>query len=372
MTPSAPSAIDRTHHARILIRGTNWIGDAVMTMPAVQRLRELEPDAHLALLCPAKLHDLWRHNIHLNEIIPFDDQPNLRQLREKYFHVAIIFPNSFRSAYECWRAGIPQRIGFAGHWRRHLLTTVVEEPPAEQVVYRDITVAGKTFQRKVFPTVRHQAHRYLDLIARLGGNHDIVYPKIWVAPGEIPALSKFVREGSRPFFGLIAGAEYGPAKRWFPDRFAEVAARVSAEVPCRWLLLGGPGDVAIAGQIEDQLRATLGDDRAVVNVAGKTTLLELCELVKCCRLVLTNDTGPMHITSAIGTPLVAIFGSTSAALTGPLGPHAVIVKADVECTPCFFRECPIDFRCMKSITVERVTAAVLKLWQTVEKEHHRG
>lgn len=369
MTPSEPSAIVRTHHTKILIRATNWIGDAVMTMPAVQRLREAEPESHIALLCPAKLHDLWRHNTHLNEVIAFDDEPDIRQLREQYFHVAIILPNSFRSAWECWRAGIPKRIGFAGHSRRWLLTRIVDEPASEKVVYQDITVAGKTFQRKVYPTIRHQAHRYLDLVAAVGGKHELTAPKIRVAPGDMPALTKFAREDGRPFFGLIAGAEFGPAKRWLPERFVEVAQRVTDEVDCRWLVFGGPGDVAVAGQIEQQLRTALGDDHAVVNVAGKTTLPELCELVKCCRLVLTNDTGPMHVTSAIGTPLVAIFGSTSAELTGPLGPHAVIIKADVECTPCFLPECPIDFRCMNSITADQVTDAVLKLWHDTKQTH---
>jgi heptosyltransferase II len=355
MTPFAPSAIVRKPRARILIRGTNWIGDAVMTMPAVHRLRELEPDAHLALLCPAKLHDLWRHNPFLNAVLAEDE------LRPDQYDVAIILPNSFRSAWECRCARIPTRVGFAGHWRRKLLTHVVKEPEAEQPVRKQITAGGKTFEVKSFPVIRHQAHRYLDIIGFLGGNQELVQPKIWLAPGEISSITKFIREGSRPFFALNAGAEYGPAKRWMPERFAEVAERVAAEVPCRWLLLGGPGDVEIAGQIEASLRARLGEERAVVNVAGKTSLVELCELIKFSKLLVTNDTGPMHIATAVGTPVVAVFGSTSAELTGPLGPHATVVIANAECTPCFLRECPIDFRCMNSITPTQVIEAVLRL-----------
>src|SRR5437867_5635855 len=156
MTPSAKSAIDNIPRARILVRGTNWIGDAVMTMPAAHRLREFEPESHITLLCPAKLHDLWRHNPYINEVTD-----NL----SGQFDVAVIFPNSFRSAWECWRAGIPTRVGFAGHWRRMLLTHVVEEPRAEQPVYKDISIAGKTFKVKSFPTIRHQLHRYLDLVS---------------------------------------------------------------------------------------------------------------------------------------------------------------------------------------------------------------
>jgi heptosyltransferase II len=363
MTPSEPSAIVRKPRARILIRATNWVGDAVITMPAVHRLRELERDAHLTLLCPAKLHDLWRHNPHLNAVIDIDE------LHPHQYDVALILPNSFHAAWECRRARIPIRVGFTGHWRRQLLTHVVQEPKAEQPVQKQLTVAGQSFAVKSFPVIRHQVHRYLDLIAFLGGNRELVQPKIWLAPGELSPLTKFFREDSRPVFAINAGAEYGPAKRWFPERFAEVAERVAAEVACRWLLLGGPGDGEIAGKIEADLRARLGEDQAVINTAGKTTLLELCELIKFSQLLLTNDTGPMHIATAVGTPVVALFGSTSAELTGPLGPKATVITAPVECTPCFLRECPIDFRCMNSIIPAQVTDAVLQLWRRTEPSH---
>jgi len=369
MTLSPESAIDRTRSTRILVRATNWIGDTVMSMPAVQRLRELQPQGHIALLCSAKLHDLWRHNPFLNDVIPFDYTADIAALRAGVFDIAIIFPNSFRSAWECWRARIPRRIGFAGHRRRKLLTDVAPEPPGDTVVRKPITVEGKTFEVKHFPTIRHQVHRYLNLIALLGGNPEPVPPRIWLSPGDLPALTKFLHEGSRQFIGINAGAEYGPAKRWIPEHFSEVAKRVSDEIACRWLLLGGPGDVEIANAIESQLRTQVADPRHVVNVAGKTTLMELCELIKFCKLLLTNDTGPMHLAAALGTPVVAIFGSTSAELTGPLGKQCVVVHQDVECSPCFLRECPIDFRCMNRITVDQVTDAVLKLWHAAVPTH---
>ena len=337
MTPSPASAIADT---RILIRGANWIGDAVMTMPAVQRLREYAPAAHITLLCPAKLHDLWRHNPHLNEIVTVPGQHD---------DLAVIFPNSFRSAWECWRAGIPRRVGFAGHWRRALLTDALPDP--EPATYRHVTIACQRFKTKTFPVIRHQAHRYLDLIAHLGGNRELVPPKIWCGDA---AVKKFLPADGKPICAINAGAEFGPAKRWPAERFAAVARQVD----CRWLVLGGPGDIAIAGAIATQLPD-------VINVAGKTTLLELCELLRACRLLLTNDTGPMHLAGALGTPVVAIFGSTSAELTGPLGAAVTIVNEPVECSPCYLRECPIDFRCMRRITVEQVTNAVLKQLATV-------
>ena len=175
MTLSPGSATDNPE-TRILIRAANWIGDSVMTMPAVQRLRELAPRAYIVMLCPGKLTDLWRHNPFLNEVIPFGDQPDFDDLAEREFDLAVIFPNSFRSAWECKRAGIPRRIGFAGHWRRFLLTDVVRPSHSERVVYEQRTVAGKTFQVKVFRSTRHQSEHYLDIIAYLDGNREPVPP----------------------------------------------------------------------------------------------------------------------------------------------------------------------------------------------------
>jgi len=355
MTPSPKSATAKRQHSRILIRSTNWIGDAVMTMPAVQRLRELYPDAHIALLCHAKLHDLWRHNAYLTETIPFDPHPQAAQLRDQQFDLALILPNSFRSAWEAFRARIPRRVGFAGNTRSFLLTDIVEEPRSEQPIYEPVTVAGKTFQVKQFATIRHQALRYLDIVSYLGGDPGIVPPKIWLAPEEMSGVHKYLPRDAKPVFALNAGAEFGPAKRWPAENFAEVARRVASEVDAHWLLLGGPGDVEIARAIQSKLTGI-----STINVAGKTTLLELCELLRCCRLMLTNDTGPMHIGAAVGIPVVAIFGSTSPELTGPLGPKTTVLHQTVECNPCFLRECPIDFRCMHLISVEQVTKAVLK------------
>ena len=372
MMPSQESVIVRKRSPRILVRATNWIGDSVMSMPAVQRLRELEPDAHIALLCPAKLHDLWRHNPFVNEVIPFDPKPSIRVLKKNRFDVAVIFPNSFRSAWEARCAGIPCRVGFAGHWRKQLLTDIVPEPDGTRAQYKKMTVGGKTLKIKHYAPVRHQVHDYLDIVSHLGGNGAVVQPRLWLSPGELPSLTKFLHEGLRPFIGINAGAEYGPAKRWMPDRFAEAAARISEEIPSRWLLLGGPGDVEVANRIETKLRASIDDPRAIVNVAGKTTLMELCELIKFCRLLLTNDTGPMHLADAVGTPVVAIFGSTSAELTGPSGKYSRVVREPVECSPCFLRECPIDFRCMNSVTVDRVVATVLELWPMTEKARPRA
>jgi heptosyltransferase-2 len=357
---SQESVIVRGRPRRILVRGTNWIGDSVMSMPAVQCLREMDPQAYIAMLCPLKLHDLWRHNPFLDRVILFDQRTNPDLLRAEKFDVAVIFPNSFRSAWECWRAGVPARVGFGGRARRALLTHVVKEPLGDRPRYKKLTVAGKSFSVKTYSSIRHQAYRYLDLIAAIGGNAKYVAPKIYLAFHEFSPASKFFRNDGRPLLGLNAGAEYGPAKRWMSDRFAEVAKRVARQVECRWILFGGPADVELTSAIE----AALGDgdsgEDSVMNLAGKTTLLELCQLLKSCRVFLTNDTGPMHIAAALGTRVVSIWGSTSPELTGPLSNNAVVIQHKVECNPCFLRECPIDFRCMSSVSVDEVADAVLK------------
>ena len=364
----SPEFVTDNHATRILIRATNWIGDSVMSMPAVQRLRELAPRAYIAMLCPGKLTDLWRHNPFLNEVIPFGDRPDLRVLRDHEFDVAVIFPNSFRSAWECKRAGIHRRVGFAGHWRRFLLTDVVRLPRTERPVYKTKTVAGKTFPIKVFRSLRHQSEQYLDIISYLGGNSEPVPPRIYLAVEEMPPLNKFLRDDGRPVVAINAGAEYGPAKRWPVERFAETAIKVSHHANNRWLILGGPQDVEIADRIEAKLRdAGLGES-SVINVAGNTTLLDLCTLLRFSKLLLTNDTGPMHIAAAIGTSVISIWGSTSPELTGPLTSRSTVIRHPVECSPCFLRECPIDFRCMEGVQVDEVVKAVLKRLGVEERD----
>jgi heptosyltransferase-2 len=359
MTPSPKSAID-SRDTKILVRGTNWIGDTVMTMPAVQRLREFAPESYIVMLCPGKLHDLWRHNPYINEIIPFGREVNVKALRERQFDVAIIFPNSLRSAQECKRARIPRRVGFSGHWRRLFLTDIVPQPDSELPVHEERTVAGSTFEVKAFRSIRHQSLKYLDIIAYLGGNAAPVPPRIFLAIEEMPALNKYLRDDGRPVLALNAGAEYGPAKRWLPERFAEAAAKIVEHTDCRWLIVGGRGDVTIAAAIEEKLHAAKLDAGTVINVAGKTTLLDLCALLKFCKALLTNDTGPMHIAAALGTPVVSVWGSTSPELTGPLGDDCVTIRQPVECSPCFLRKCPIDFRCMNRVQVDDVVNAVVK------------
>jgi heptosyltransferase-2 len=365
---------------RILIRGVNWLGDAVMTTPALLRLRERFPGAHIALLTPEKLRELWPNHPAVNETISFEAGEGAfsigKKLRAGNFDLALVLPNSPRSALEVFLAGIPQRIGYARPWRIFFLTQAIP-PRADAVKMRKRTaaeihqlVAADGSQRpdsisRALPsaaTNAHQIHEYLHLVAALGANPEPLAPQLSVAPEEIEAAKKKfgLEKIPNPIFGLNPGAEYGPAKRWPAEHFVAAAKEIQQRTNCIWVLLGGRNDSAITNQIESAIR---NPQSAIFNLAGKTSLRELMALLKLCRVLLTNDSGPMHVAAALGTPVVVPFGSTSPGLTGPGLPDDArhrLLKSDAPCSPCFLRECPIDFRCMNGIGVERVVEAVLE------------
>jgi len=369
------------HPRRILVRGVNWLGDAVMTTPALLRLREKFPDAHIALLTPEKLADLWVNHPAVDGTIPFASGENLfgvaKKLEPANFDLALVLPNSPRSALEVFLARIPQRIGYARPWRNFFLTqTVASRPEAVKMHKRSAAeinhLVAADVNRQQTPVSRvltntatgaHQIHEYLHLVAALGANPAPLAPHLFVTPEEVEATrKKFGLEGiSGPVFGLNPGAEYGPAKRWPVERFIAAAQQIQSKTNCLWLLFGGKNDEATTTQIQ----SATGNRQSAINLAGQTTLRELMALLKLCRVVLTNDTGPMHVAAALGTPVVPLFGSTSPELTGPGlpgDPRHHLLKSNAVCSPCFLRECPIDFRCMKGIEVERVVEAVLAAW----------
>lgn len=315
---------------RILIRSSNWLGDAVMTVPAVQAIRRGRPDARVTILTRDKLADFWKSVPGVDAVISIESGDGLFAVAKKVrgqFDVAILFPNSIRTALEVWLAGIPRRVGYPGRWRRRLLN---------QIVRLKNTKPGPP---------RHQAWHYLDLAKFVGA--EIERGTACDAPARAPA------EG-RPLLGLCPGAEYGGAKRWPVGRFAEAARVIAERRDCEWVLLGTARDRPIT----DEIAATLGDRAR--NLAGETTLPELMTELSRCRLLLTNDTGTMHLAAHLGVPAIAIFGSTEPALTGPLGAGHRVIRHQVECSPCFLRECPIDFRCMEAVTVDEVVEAVIR------------
>ncbi len=374
---------------RVLIRGVNWLGDAVMATSALERLREALPEAHLTLLTHEKLADLWRDYPCLDAIITFASGESAwsvgGRLRAGQFDAAVVLPNSPRSALEIWLARIPQRIGYARPWRNWFLTQAIPTRPGHvQMRKRSVSEINRLIEsrpsladhatRDTRLSSAHQIHEYLHLAATMGANPVALPPRLHVVPDEVQAVAhRFsldaVAATARPLFGLNPGAEYGAAKRWPPDRFVAAARQIQQRTNCAWLLLGGPSDLSAANAIYSALAqrppASSLDacPSPLFNLAGKTTLRELMALLKLCRVLLTNDTGPMHLAAALGTPVVVPFGSTSPLLTGPGLPGETkhrLLASEAPCRPCFRRTCPIDFRCMTGIGVERVVEAVLE------------
>jgi heptosyltransferase-2 len=363
---------------KILVRGVNWLGDAVMTTPALQRLREARPEAHIVLLTPAKLRDLWLHHPAVDSVHTFEAGETVfavaRRLRAGLFTTALVLPNSPRSAFEVFLARIPQRVGLARPWRNCFLTQriqpragAVEMHKRSLAEIQELNRAGSPPPRPEIPASAHHLHQYLHLAAALGANPEPVPPRLEVTPAEVAAIQQrfgFSADTRAPLFGLNPGAEYGPAKRWPRERFVAVAVELQRRTNCHWWIFGGKADEPLAATIAAEITAAqAGSAGSVRNLAGQTSLRELCAALKACALVITNDTGPMHLAAAVGTPVVVPFGSTSPELTGPGlpgDPRHRLIKAQVACSPCFLRECPIDFRCMNGISVERVVEAALQ------------
>jgi heptosyltransferase-2 len=365
---------------RLLVRGVNWLGDAVMTTPALIRLREKFRGSHIALLGPEKFRELWTLHPAVDEVISFEPGEGVwsvgGKLRAGRFDLALVLPNSPRSALEVWLAAIPQRVGYARPWRNGLLTQAVPARPGQvkmrkrttQEIKRLVEGAGSSEnpppQVLNHTTTAHQLHEYLHLVAALGASAEPMPPFLVVTAAEEEAAArKFglidALTEARPVFGLNPGAEYGPAKRWPVDKFAAAAQEIQKQTRCVWMVLGGPADQPLAAQIQSALEPP----PASLNLAGKTSLRELMALLKLCRVLLTNDTGPTHVAAALGTPVVVPFGSTSPELTGPGqpgDPRHRLLKSTAPCAPCFLRECPIDFRCLNGLGVEHVIEGVLQ------------
>lgn len=317
---------------RILIRSSNWLGDAVMSVPAVRAIKRGRPDAHVTIVAPEKLIALWKIVTEVDEVISLPSKSVFaaaRLIRQKpSFDVAILFPNSLRSALEVFLARVPRRVGWRGHRRRWL----INQWPR---------------RRRVAPGIVHQTYTYLELATTMGAQ---VPSGLADVQQEFPEAKPIAGGRDRFRFGLCPGAEYGPAKRW--PHFAGVAREIAARYPVQWILFGSAGDRPIGATVA----AILGEK--CVNRIGKTTLDELIAELRECDLLLTNDTGTMHLADFLRIPTVSVFGSTEPRRTGPLSQGHRIFRHHVECSPCFLPECPLDFRCMDAVTSAEVVAGI--------------
>ena len=338
----------------ILVRGPNWLGDAVMCEPALRGLQRLFPHAQISLLVKSAVADLFAGHPALTRVLTYDVNGHhaglsgkwvlAGELRQQGFDMAVLFQNAFEAAFLTFLAGVPRRYGYATDGRSLLLSNPVAVPDRHRLV--------------------HQVRYYWDLLKPLGLTGDPSAPELVVFPEEEQAMAgRFAKGGlteTDVVVGVNPGSTYGGAKRWLPERFAEVTERLcrtireSREQEVSVVIFGAKGEERLGQEIASHLSF-----RSLV-LSGATTIRELMAAVKRCAVLLTNDTGPMHIAAAFQVPVVAIFGSTDWRTTSPFGSAHAIVRQPVDCAPCLLRECPIDHRCMTRVTVDQVHEAATK------------
>jgi heptosyltransferase-2 len=339
---------------KILIRATNWLGDAVMSLPALRAIRRRFPHARITVLARPWVAALYDGERTIDRVVQLAGAPGardwgvkwklVRRLRRSHFDLAVLFPNSFESAALLRAAGVKRIIGYARDGRSLFLTDAVRPPAKGEIA-------------------RHECFYYLELLRRAGLIESIPdVPEI-----RLYGIPDARRRGEElfgdfhvklPVVGVSPGAAYGTAKRWLPERFGEAAARLAAEIGGSVAVFGSRAEKAMC---EEVARASSGR-----NFAGGTSLREFIDMTAACRMFLTNDSGAMHIASALGIPSVTVFGPTDETATGPAGEAARLVREpNVECAPCLLRECPIDHRCMTRVTTDRVVREAEELLRVV-------
>ena len=330
--------------ARVLVRPPNWLGDAVLALPAIAGIRRHFPSAHLTIAASPAVAAVFRETTAAapNRVIELPDRSARAQaaLQSGAFDVGVLFPNSFRSAWQLYRAGVRERWGYPTAGRRLLLTKrsggVPQASPHQSDYYRALV-------------------RGLDITC--GDESPALAPTATSVAQANELLTRARYTGHAPLVVLLPGAAYGGAKQWPPARMAELASRLIMERGAVCIIAGAEHDRPAARAIESWLRArTPAAMSGLIDVVGHTSLGALTGLLARATICVSNDSGGMHLASAVGRPVVAIFGPTNERATSPAGPHDLILEP-VFCRPCMLRECPIDHRCMKRITVDRVYEA---------------
>jgi heptosyltransferase-2 len=352
---TSPIPPDQTVASRVVIRAPNWLGDAVLALPAMAAIRRHFKDAHLAVAAPAGFADLFRERIFFagetgtapDEVIALPAAPAAIRaaFADGHFDVGILFPNSFRSARLFKQAGIRERWGYRRAFRGPWLTRSSASRPS----------AG----------VQHQADYYRNLVRGFGIPVDEDAPRIGLTDATLARGLDLVRrckiDTAKRIIVLAPGAAYGQAKQWPPARVAEMAARLIRDRDATCVMVGAGHDRDAARAVESSLPDSAGVLRSrLVDLTGQTSLPELMGVIERADAVVANDSGAMHLAAALGRPVVAIFGPTDERATRPVGPtgQTDVLTANVFCRPCHLRDCPIDHRCIKRVTADMVFAAV--------------
>lgn len=328
---------------KILVVGPSWVGDTVLAQPLFRRLRQRDAELQLDVLAPSWTLPLLRRMPEVSEAIasPFGHgQLRLgerlrlgRQLSTRGYDQAVILPNSFKSALVPWFARVPIRTGYVGELRQLLLSD------------------ARRLDRQSLPLM---AERYAALADAPGAKLGRPLPELGLAVSETARAALLQQLGlklDQPVAALCPGAEYGPAKRWPPTYFAELARRL-ARVGFQSWVIGSANDYDIG----EQVARTSGG--VALNLCGRTSLDQAVDLLSCARIVVSNDSGLMHVAAGVAVPLVALYGSSSPAFTPPMSRSARVLKLDLPCSPCYKRHCPLGhFNCMLQLTPDHVYAA---------------
>jgi heptosyltransferase-2 len=325
---------------KIVIRATNWVGDAIMALPALRAVRRRFSDAEITILARPYVAAIYKNQQVCDNMMFVDDNKDiLGELRAQKFDLALLFQNAFQAAWIAWRAGIPERIGYARDGRSPLLTKALPVPKLGEIPV-------------------HEQYYYLELLRRAGWLDTLPnesFIKLNVSEEDRRRAEEFLLssgvgpDGFRIAIG--AGASYGSAKCWPPDRFAELANRLQVQSGAEVILFGTSSEAPVSSAIAAGMR------RSPIDLTGKTPISDLPALLSRCHLFIGNDSGAMHVAAAVGLPVVAVFGPTDPFGTAPVTPRCSIVQEKPYCSPCFLRRCPTDHRCMTRVTPDAVEVA---------------
>ena len=338
---------------KILVRAPNWVGDAVMAIPALEAIRGARADDEICVLARPAVAELFSEQAFADRILPYGFHGShqgwlgreklVAGLRKENFQVAVLLQNAFEAAWLAWRAGIPERIGYSRDARGPLLTKAIEVPRLGEIS-------------------KHESHYYLELLHRAGwieGIPPIPTTRLLVSDrartaAEI-ALQGAGARGNAWRCAIAPGASYGAAKCWPPERFALLADRLISDCGADVIFFGTPGEKEIAARIRSNMKSR------AISLVGETSMCDLVALFASCSAFIGNDSGAMHVAAAAGLPVIGIFGSTDPEGTSPVTEQFTLIREPVSCSPCFLRRCPVDHRCMMRITVDSVFTAAMRL-----------
>ena len=341
---------------KILVRAPNWVGDAVLSIPALEAIRRSHAGDEISILARPAVADLLSGQPFADRILEYDHRGHhrgwwgretlVRELRNERFGLAVLLQNAFEAAWLAWRAGIPERVGYARDGRGPLLTKAIGVPKEGEIP-------------------RHESHYYLEMLRRAG----------WIeAVGEIAPIRLRIAEAGREAgesalrkagareetwrCAIAPGASYGAAKCWPPERFASLADRLISECDADVIFFGTSGEKEIAARILSAMKSQ------AISLVGETSMRDLAALFSACSIFIGNDSGAMHVAAAAGLPVIGIFGSTDPEGTAPVTRQFALIREAVPCSPCFLRRCPVDHRCMTRIAVDSVFSAAQRIGRT--------